>query len=176
MKAITIWQPWAQLIAIGAKKYETRSWATNYRGPIAIHAAKRPFNTDPFFDRELNQFKEALNIPDIYSFDSLPLGCIIATVRLVRCSKIEVEPDGTPYFRYWPNAAEILQLQKDFPGQRDYRGQRIRRFPEAERKELLFGDWAPGRYAWELTNVTMLPEPIPAKGKQGLWSWDMPEI
>ncbi len=40
MKAITIWQPWASLIACGAKKYETRSWATNYRGPIAIHAAR----------------------------------------------------------------------------------------------------------------------------------------
>ncbi len=41
MKAITIWQPWASLIACGAKKFETRSWATNYRGPIAIHVAKK---------------------------------------------------------------------------------------------------------------------------------------
>ena len=42
MKAITIWQPWAFLLAMGAKQYETRSWETAYRGPIAIHAAKRP--------------------------------------------------------------------------------------------------------------------------------------
>lgn len=42
MKAITIWQPWASLLAHGMKQYETRSWATKYRGPIAIHAAKRP--------------------------------------------------------------------------------------------------------------------------------------
>ena len=41
MKALTIWQPWASLIAGGAKQYETRSWATQYRGPIAIHAAAR---------------------------------------------------------------------------------------------------------------------------------------
>ncbi|MFV0399180.1 MAG: ASCH domain-containing protein [Oscillospiraceae bacterium] len=41
MKAITIWQPWASLLACGAKKYETRSWVTSYRGPIAIHAAAR---------------------------------------------------------------------------------------------------------------------------------------
>ena len=40
MKAITLTQPWASLVAIGAKKWETRSWATNYRGPLAIHAAK----------------------------------------------------------------------------------------------------------------------------------------
>lgn len=53
MKAITLWQPWASLIAIGAKKYETRSWKTNYRGPIAIHAAKKdpckmPILVEPF--------------------------------------------------------------------------------------------------------------------------------
>ena len=39
MKALTLTQPWASLVAIGAKKIETRSWKTNYRGPIAIHAA-----------------------------------------------------------------------------------------------------------------------------------------
>ena len=39
MKAITIWQPWATLLPLGVKLYETRSWATSYRGPIAIHAA-----------------------------------------------------------------------------------------------------------------------------------------
>ena len=42
MKAITVWQPWASLLVSGRKRYETRSWATSYRGPIAIHAAKRP--------------------------------------------------------------------------------------------------------------------------------------
>lgn len=41
MKAITLWQPWASLLACGAKGYETRSWATSYRGQIAIHAAKK---------------------------------------------------------------------------------------------------------------------------------------
>ena len=40
MKAITVWQPWAQLLAEGKKHDETRSWRTNYRGEILIHAAK----------------------------------------------------------------------------------------------------------------------------------------
>jgi hypothetical protein len=40
MKALSLTQPWATLIAIGAKRIETRSWSTSYRGPIAIHAAK----------------------------------------------------------------------------------------------------------------------------------------
>jgi hypothetical protein len=41
MKAISLWQPWATLVAIGAKTIETRGWSTSYRGPIAIHAAKK---------------------------------------------------------------------------------------------------------------------------------------
>lgn len=38
MKAITIKEPWASLIVNGYKKYEFRSWKTNYRGKILIHA------------------------------------------------------------------------------------------------------------------------------------------
>ena len=41
MKALSLWQPHAQAIAAGLKPYETRHWPTRYRGPIAIHAAKR---------------------------------------------------------------------------------------------------------------------------------------
>lgn len=40
MKALTLTQPWASLVAIGAKTIETRSWRTNYRGPLLIHAAR----------------------------------------------------------------------------------------------------------------------------------------
>ena len=36
MKALTVYQPWASLIALGEKKIETRSWPTNYRGPLAL--------------------------------------------------------------------------------------------------------------------------------------------
>ena len=41
MKAITIIQPWATLIALGEKQFETRSWFTKHRGELAIHAGKR---------------------------------------------------------------------------------------------------------------------------------------
>lgn len=40
IKALSLWQPWASLVAYGVKRHETRCWQTNYRGPIAIHAAK----------------------------------------------------------------------------------------------------------------------------------------
>ena len=38
MKVITIKEPFASLVADGIKKVETRSWKTNYRGEIYIHA------------------------------------------------------------------------------------------------------------------------------------------
>lgn len=39
MKALTLTQPWASLVALGEKRIETRSWGTSYRGELAIHAA-----------------------------------------------------------------------------------------------------------------------------------------
>jgi hypothetical protein len=35
------YKPWVKLIALGEKQFETRSWATNYRGELAIHAGKK---------------------------------------------------------------------------------------------------------------------------------------
>lgn len=40
IKALTIYQPWAALIAHKLKVYETRTWADAYRGPLAIHAGR----------------------------------------------------------------------------------------------------------------------------------------
>jgi len=40
MKALTISQPYASLIASGEKWVENRTWATRYRGPLAIHAGR----------------------------------------------------------------------------------------------------------------------------------------
>ena len=40
MKAITISQPWAHLIVRGEKRVENRTWPTEHRGPLAIHAGK----------------------------------------------------------------------------------------------------------------------------------------
>ena len=40
-------------------------------------------------------------------------------------------------------------------------------------QETIFGDFTPGRYAWELQNIQLLPSPIFIKGHQGLWNFDM---
>lgn len=68
MKAITIKQPWASLIANGYKEYEFRTWNTKYRGPILIHAGKG------IDKKALEKFKE-------YNLD-YPQGKIIAKANL----------------------------------------------------------------------------------------------
>ncbi len=84
MKALTLTQPWASLVAIGAKKIETRSWATSYRGPLAIHAAKGfPKDARTVCLRE--PFKRVLIAAGIESLADLPLGALLATVLLVDC-------------------------------------------------------------------------------------------
>ncbi|MFM9533646.1 ASCH domain-containing protein [Lysinibacillus sp. IITD104] len=86
MKAITIKQPWATLIALGEKRFETRSWQTKYRGPIAIHAGKT-------MDKEYCEYppiKRALQRHGIKNED-LPLGVVIATAELVECHLIPNE-------------------------------------------------------------------------------------
>ena len=47
MKALSIRQPWAWAIIYAGKNVENRSWVTDYRGPLLIHASKR-FDFDGF--------------------------------------------------------------------------------------------------------------------------------
>ena len=70
MKAITIYQPWARLIANGVKTIETRTWQTRYRGPLAIHAAKK-------IDLD------GCRLWGVYTRSMLRLSAIVAIVELV---------------------------------------------------------------------------------------------
>lgn len=74
MKVITIKQPFASLIAAGLKEYEFRTWKTNYRGEILIHAGKG-------IDKESMKKFEALKL-------NYPTGCIIARANLTDCVPI----------------------------------------------------------------------------------------
>ena len=164
MKALTIWQPWASLLACGAKQYETRSWATKYRGPIAIHAGKKFGEMDFGYKDGKNTILDALR--DCGNTQHpLPLGAVIATAELVNCWYIVHNP-GTDIdvAKHIPIGAESMARDKHAPDFGDY-------FVPTER-EMFLGDWTPGRYAWEFANVKMLNEPIPAKGMQGLWNWE----
>jgi hypothetical protein len=146
VKVLTLTQPWATLVAIGAKRIETRSWRTSYRGPLAIHAAKG----FPKWARETSYedvFWKALhgNRPKVLIYESkLPCGVILATCRLIDCIPTETMY-LSPLFRHL--------------------------FTE---QEQAFGDYGERRWAWILDNLQALPEPIPAKRHLGLWDWEMP--
>ena len=82
MKAISLWQPWASAVACGAKHIETRSWSTRYRGPLAIHAARREMD----YEADLLWF--ALVGHAGYE-PACPFGAFVATCRLVECVPVE---------------------------------------------------------------------------------------
>lgn len=173
MKAISLTQPWATLIAIGAKAIETRSWRTEYRGPLAIHAAKGlgPVggqrglqglcSTEPFCS-VLNAAMKAWDTPpkslrEMVERPFMPLGAIVAVCDLISCE--ETDPDGWPgpgRYSFGNRSNSDCRFVLEWP------------VPEPERS---FGDYSPGRFMWLLANVRPLPKPIPAKGALGLWEW-----
>jgi hypothetical protein len=144
VRCISLWQPWATLIAIGAKRIETRSWPANYVGPLAIHAAQK-------WTRELRElcdrepFRSAFREVDVHP-DLLPRGCVVATCRLASCAYVGNANLLTTA------GGEVLPLPAD--------------------PERSFGDYTPGRYAWLLSDVVKLEQPVPEKGRQGFWNWD----
>ena len=161
-KALTLYQPFASLWALGYKQFETRSWGIGYRGPFAIHAGVRPIEKtlDSMFLRiegitfaEM-KFLDAMRdcLGDDFEEDP-PYGSIIATGELIGCHKI------------------VLNGGRGLSSSSLGRIENEKLFYEPDEQEVLFGDWSIGRYAWSLTNVKVLPEPIKASGKQGLWDW-----
>lgn len=80
MKLISLWEPWATLMAIGAKRIETRSWQTSYRGWLAIHASKGGLAKAQLRETLANPaFAKALEGAE------LKPGNIVAVVELVDC-------------------------------------------------------------------------------------------
>jgi hypothetical protein len=148
MKALTLTQPYATLIAIGAKRIETRNWSTRYRGPLAIHAGKGlgPVGGERGLVAlcQNDVFAQALEgraLP--------PRGVIVAVCNLVGITNTEAVIDG--YRVHRSDRGHVICFSAD--SERD------------------FGDYTPGRYAWLLADVRPVDPPIPATGRQGLWEW-----
>jgi len=145
MKAISLWQPWASLVVIGAKTWETRSWDTNYRGPLAIHAAKRwtPAQRDLIAQEP---FKLALTTAGIYE---LPLGKVVGKVELTFTTQSPANG------MIW-----LPHMDKPF----------VMHEPEQS-----FGDFSKGRFAWLLENPECLGAPVPERGRQRFWTFAYPQ-
>jgi len=151
IKCLSLWQPWATLMAIGAKRIETRSWGTRYRGWVAIHAAKhwsgelRDMCAQQPFLSALGRidlmFRPLDRRPGVYSrqlpdgsHQSFHLGEIIALVHLIDCV-----------------ACTAANCPDD--------------------SEACFGDYTPGRFQWRTDRVINLGDAaIVASGQRGLFT------
>ena len=142
MKVLTVWQPWAQLLAAGYKHNETRSWRTNYRGEILIHASKKPYSqTERLMTAKSRKLiRDTLGLGFIDWRQRIPTGVIIGKAKLTDCKLID---------------ESYYQFTRDL-------------CPE----EFVYGDFTPGRYAWVFEEPELFKNPLPAAGKQGLWNFD----
>lgn len=152
MKALTVYQPWASLISMGLKTVETRGWKTNYRGPLAIHAAKRLWPQAGVEllnnERVLEAWRHASGAEMQKAWHLWPHGAIVATCRLAYCREI---PDWPALYVYDVRMKAEVRIEESLEG--------------------LLGDFTPGRFIWVLENIQPLIKPIPAMGRQGMWEW-----
>jgi|SRR6185437_3070327 len=153
MKALTLWQPWASLVAFGEKRVETRCWTTKYRGPLLIHAAAKEPPDWLGASRFRSEFGEAVRViserhnwgewywpvhnPNgpLKNLAEAGLGSILCLATLAAVETVEVVRD------------------------------------DLSEQERLFGNYEDGRYAWFLENVQRLESPLPAKGNRMLWNY-----
>lgn len=145
MKAISLLQPWATLVVIGAKHIETRSWNTNYRGDLLIHASKK-FTKEQKAICQQDPFASALEI-----LEELSLGSIIGSVKLI-------EITTTDFYK---------QCSKGIPLKSG-----LKYSQKAWENELAFGDYSPGRFGWLLSNPISFSNHVDCKGSLGLWDMD----
>jgi hypothetical protein len=87
MKALTLHQPWADLIALGMKRCESRSWATNHRGYLVICSAK----AQPRYAREFQESR-AMQIC-LAGHTVQDFGKAICLVMLEDCREVRTAAD-----------------------------------------------------------------------------------
>ena len=145
MKALTVWQPWASLIAKGWKRYEFRSWPGFARMEgerIAIHAAARKPQLVEIYDlRNRVDEEESFVDPaarewlDSIRLQDFPRSCIVATATLGRTL--------TP--------AEVAKIVGQDGVEND-----------SDRADHF-------NFAWPMKDVRPVPG-IPCRGAQGFWT------
>lgn len=146
MKVLSLWQPWASLMACGAKTIETRGWRTSYRGPLIIHAAKH-FDRDQWAFLHTDEVQRALwasspEPPRDWTREDLPFGCALGVVELTDC----VSMSGAFSPRVVPELFMRVALEESL------------------------GDYSPKRWLWLTANLRRFARPVPMIGHQWLFS------
>lgn len=143
MKALSIKNPWASLIAAGLKPREIRSWRTHYRGPVLVCSSLKPDNSMvetivcPGSD-DGNRKIKTLNMWEPPEFDwcsgddwdtccecrkqwidTLPLGQALAVANLADCRPMTKEDEASAWVPFkeglWAWVLEDVKLIKPFP-------------------------------------------------------------
>ena len=139
MRALTLWQPHATLMALGVKRWETRSWkapASLLGHPLAIHAGKR-LDVEAMKDAAVKKGLDKLSEEPRW----LPYGGIVAVVLVVDCRPTN-----------------------------EWDRRMSRRYYRASSRPEDFGDFSPGRYAWETKLLLVCKPHIVCRGYQGVWN------
>lgn len=149
MKAITVHEPYASLIKEGKSFYIVKDFDSKYSGPIAIHAGtSNDLNSNSLSINEKENIEKALGKD--YKYHN---GVIIAIAYMVRSwylSSHSMPPNMFSSFPYY--ISEYL----------------------ANIDEKKYGGWYDGKYAFQIQNVKVLDKPIPTKGHQRIWEWEIP--
>lgn len=158
MKALTLWQPFASLIACGAKRYETRDWPPPRHligQTIAIHAGR-----DRFEPHQLVGAAASINgALKHVSWHALPSSMVICTARLSGAYRVAT-PMRPALTGHIFDVDDIMGIHADtiaavqlWPGEED------------------FGNYAMGRWLFALTEVRPITPPQQARGFQKFWEW-----
>ena len=169
MKALSLWNPWAHLLASGKKQCETRSWPMRHRGPLLIHAAKR-WNSELCDVSRSQPFRAALEAHGVTLRNptangkithpsGMSFGAIIGRVDVIDC--------------WQTHTAIVSSSAKD-----GCYGHKHRGFETSDRlfitpTEHAFGDYSPGRFVFLCARPVLFERPIPYAGLQSLF--DVPD-
>lgn len=121
LRCVSLWQPWASLIAVGAKCTETRSWpapSSIMGGRIGIHAAKTRKGME-IAREDARLWKECLKVLPWAESGMLPFGALVAVVTVEACFPVErLEPDVFGDYtkgRFGWMLTEITMLERPVP-------------------------------------------------------------
>lgn len=161
MKAITIKQPWAYLICSGIKDIENRTWKTNRRGRVLIHAGSgNKFKVELTDDQMNAAFGSCYQRAQIGGYN---FGAIIGGVEIVDC--VVNHPS------IWAEKTIIEQMEcpkcgcdrSEYFGDGEHKCDRCEHTWYENENKLI--------YNWILANPVLFPEPIPCKGKLSFWEY-----
>ncbi|MDR1897987.1 MAG: ASCH domain-containing protein [Prevotellaceae bacterium] len=85
MKTLTIKQPWAYLILAGIKDLENRTWKTNFRGRVLIHAGAKPANFKPEMENQCTAQEITIFSALNHAEENDLFGAIVGSIEIVDC-------------------------------------------------------------------------------------------